>query len=124
MTHMLMKDQVEMSKAELGPVVMDFYATSLERGLAVRDQCDPARFIDVNHDSFVNDSMGVARQIYDHFELDLGEAAVQAMDQHIEANPKGQHGEHRYQLDDWGLTKEEVQTRFAPYIDRFRIDMG
>lgn len=124
MTHMLMQDQAPMSKQELGPIVMDFYATSLERGLAVRDQCDPARFIDVNHDSFVDDSMGVVGQIYQHFELDLDEAARSAMDAHIEANPKGQHGKHEYQLDDWGLTPEQIEARFAPYIDRFNIDMG
>lgn len=124
MTHMLMQEQVTMSKRELGPIVMNFYATSLERGLAVRDQCDPARFIDVNHDNFVDDSMGVVGQIYDHFELDLGEAASQAMEAHIEANPKGQHGKHQYQLDDWGLTPEEIEARFAPYIERFSIDMG
>ena len=124
MTHMLMQEQVTMSKQELGPIVMNFYATSLERGLAVRDQCDPARFIDVNHDNFVDDSMGVVGQIYDHFELDLGEAASQAMEAHIEANPKGQHGKHQYQLDDWGLTPEEIEARFAPYIERFSIDMG
>ena len=123
MTHMLMQDQVEMSKQELGPIVMDFYATSLERGLALRDQCDPARFIDVKHDSFVADSMGVVGQIYDHFDLELGDAARQAMNTHIAAHPKGQHGKHQYQLDDWGLTVEDVTTRFAPYIDRFDINM-
>lgn len=124
MTHMLMLDQVEMSKEELGPIVMDFYATSLERGLSVRDKCDPARFIDVNHDSFVDDSMGVVEQIYDHFSIELDATARQAMDAHTTANPKGQHGKHNYQLGDWGLTPEEVQARFAPYIDRFNIDMG
>ncbi len=124
MTHLLMEGQVEIDKATLGPIVMDFYATSLERGLEVRDRCDPARFIDVNHDDFVADNMGTARKIYDHFEMPVTDAARDAIQAHIDANPKGRHGKHEYKLDDWGLTVDDVTRRFAPYIERFGIDMG
>jgi hypothetical protein len=124
MTHMLMKDQVEMSKQELGPIVMNFYATSLERGLATRDQCDPARFIDVDHDAFVNDSMGTVERIYGHFELPIGSVASEALGAHIAANKKGRHGKHEYRLEDWGLSQQDVLARFAPYIERFGIEMG
>jgi len=123
MTHILFEGQVELSKQELGPIVMDFYATSLERGLAVRDKSDPARFIDVNHDDFVDNSMGVVKRIYKHFDLSIDGRANQAMKDHVEANPKGRHGKHEYHLDDWGMTSEEIITRFAPYIERFNIGM-
>lgn len=124
MTHIVMKGQVECSKEELGPVVMNFYATSLERGLEVRDRSDPARFIDVTHDDFVSDNLGTASRIYDHFDLDMTPEAKSAMEAHIADNPKGRHGKHEYKLDDWGLTNEAVIERFAPYIERFDIDMG
>jgi len=124
MTHLLMEGQVEISKDVLGPIVMDFYATSLERGLAVRDRCDPARFIDVNHDDFVADSLGTVEGIYHHFELPMTPAAREALEAHVAANPKGRHGKHEYQLEDWGLTKDDVSARFAPYVERFRIDIG
>lgn len=124
MTHLLMEDQVDMPKEVLGPIVMDFYATSLERGLAVRDQCDPARFTDVNHDDFVADSLGTVERIYKHFDLKMNPEATAALNAHIAANPKGRHGKHEYNLDDWGLTSGDVEARFAPYVDRFGIDMG
>ena len=124
MTHLLMEDQVDMPKEVLGPIVMDFYATSLERGLAVRDQSDPARFIDVNHDDFVGDSLGTVERIYEHFGLPVGDNAAVSLKAHIEANPKGQHGKHEYNLDDWGLTADDVAKRFEPYVERFGIDMG
>ncbi len=124
MTHLLMEGQVEMDKAVLGPIVMNFYATSLERGLAVRDKCDPARFIDVNHDDFVADSLGTVEKVYDHFDIPITAPAREALDAHIATNPKGRHGKHEYKLDDWGLTHEDVLERFAPYVDRFDIDMG
>ncbi len=124
MTHLLMGGQVEISKEVLGPIVMDFYASSLERGLALRDQRDSAHFIDVNHDDFVDDSLGVVEGIYDHFGLPIPPAAREALEAHVAANPKGRHGKHVYQLEDWGLSNEDVISRFAPYIERFGIDMS
>jgi hypothetical protein len=123
MTHALMSGTggVEMDKRELGPIVMDFYATSLERGLAARDRLDPARFVDVTHDQFVADSMAVVEKIYGHFDLPLGDEARAAVQAHIDANPKGKHGRHEYHLDEYGLGEDEVRGRFASYIDRFGI---
>jgi hypothetical protein len=123
MTHALMDGKIEFEKSALGPVVMDFYATSLERGLAARDRRDSSRFIDVTHDEFVERPMAVADKIYDHFGLPLGESARSAMEAHTRANPKGRHGAHEYSLDDWGLTKEQVRSRFAAYAERFGIEM-
>ena len=123
MTHILFEGQVELSKEELGPIVMDFYATSLERGLAVRNRSDPARFVDVKYDDFIDNSLGVVEEIYKYFDLSIDRTANQAMASHIQANPKGRYGRHEYHLDDWGMTNEEVTTRFASYIERFNIGM-
>ena len=61
--------------------------------------------------------------IYKHFGLSIDGPADQAMKEHIRANPKDRHGKHEYRLDDWGMTTEEVVSRFAPYIERFNIGM-
>ena len=122
MTHALMDGKIEFEKAALGPVVMDFYATSLERGLAARDRHDPAHFIDVTHDEFVERPIGVAEKIYGHFGLPFEAPVRSALKAHADANPKGRHGAHEYSLDDWGLTKERVRARFAPYAERFGVE--
>jgi hypothetical protein len=123
MTHIIMAPQMEIAKEELGPIVMDFYATSLERGLEARDRHQAARFIDVNHDDFVDDSMAVARKIYEHFELPLHDAARRRMEEHVAANPKGKHGKHEYSLDEFGLDRGDVLERFRGYVDRFGIEV-
>lgn len=123
MTHIIMAPQMEISKEELGPIVMDFYATSLERGLEARDRHQPARFIDVNHDDFVDDSMAVARRIYGHFELPLSDETQKRMEAHVAANPKGKHGKHEYSLDEFGLERGAVLERFQGYVERFRIEV-
>jgi hypothetical protein len=124
MTHAIPQGSLRLAKEELGPVVMDFYATSLERGLSARDRCDPARFVDVTHDDFVDDSLGVVRRIYAHFGLPLVPEAEAAMRGHVAANPRGKHGRHAYALEEWGLTAEQVRERFAPYMERFGIAHG
>jgi hypothetical protein len=121
MTWAITNGALEMEKHELGPLVFDFYATSLERGLAARDRSDPARFVDVAHDAFVEDPLGVARRIYAHFGLALPALARAAMQAHVDANPKGKHGRHAYALEEWGLSAEAVRERFRPYSERFGL---
>jgi hypothetical protein len=38
---------------------------------------------------------------------------------HARAHPKGEHGEHAYRLEDYGLTRDDVERRFADYCERF-----
>jgi hypothetical protein len=115
---------LDMPNETLGPIVLDFYATSLERGLAARDRCDPAHFVDVTHDDFVDDSLAVARRIYDHFGLVMGDEISNAIREHIAANPKGKHGTHDYALEEYGLDADTVRERFASYTERFGITTG
>ena len=121
MTAQLMAAREGLDLRELGPVVMDFYATSLERGLAAREKLDAGRFIDVRYQDFVDDPAGVASRIYHHFDLPLGEEASQALRAHVQANPQGKHGSHDYSLEQYGLTKELVRERFADYVERFAL---
>jgi hypothetical protein len=123
MTHALFGAKKQVDPAWLGPVVMDWYASSLERGLSVRDRCDPGRFVDVTHDEFVEDSMTAVERIYHWFDMPLPDAARSEMARHIAENPRGKHGAHRYDLETYGLTREMVVARFAPYIERFRIEL-
>jgi len=104
--------------------VMDFYATSLERGLAARDRCDSARFVDVDHDDFVADAMGIALRVYGDFDLAMSAQARAAIERHVAANPKGKHGRHEYSLEQYGLEPDAVLKRFEGYIERFGIDVG
>jgi hypothetical protein len=119
MTSMLMATLEDLDPTWLGPVVMDFYATSLERGLAVRESLDPARFTDVTHDQFVADALGVADRIYGHFGLPFPEETRAALRAHVDANPQGKHGKHSYDLSEFGLKEEAVRERFAAYAARF-----
>ena len=100
---------------------MDFYAASLERGLAARESAASDRFIDVDYRDFVADPMKVAERIHAHFGLDFSQQSRAALQAHATAHPQGQHGTHEYSLEQYGLTPEAVRDRFGDYIDRFDL---
>jgi len=119
MTAALMTTLEGLDKRWLGPAVMEFYARSLDRGLAARDRMDARRVVDVSHDEFVTDAVAVAKRIYAHFGLALTPAALAAFEAHAAANPRAKHGRHRYDLDEFGLSEARVRERFRAYRERF-----
>jgi hypothetical protein len=121
MTQMILKnymhggnaDQVDANK--YGPIVMEWYARSLERGLADRQRLPKQRFTDYEHDCLVSDSIGTAHRIYDHFGLPFGDSEQGALQAHMDAHPQNKHGKHQHRLDQFGMTEEQVRERFSFY---------
>jgi hypothetical protein len=78
-----------------------------------RTKYDPAQFVDVDYDDFVGDPVGTVRGIYRAFDLPwTSEVAsrVGAIDAESRQGPGRQT--HRYSLADYGLTEDEVLSRF------------
>jgi len=121
MTEALMSGRESFDASQLGPVVMEFYATSLDRGLAARAQQAEERFVDVDYRDFVAEPLASAHRIYEHFGLPLPQAAGDALAAHALDNPQGKHGRHEYSLEQYGLTPERVRERFASYIESYGL---
>lgn len=121
MIETLMKTRTDLEPSKLGPVVMDFYATSLERGLATRDRLDPACFVDVWHDELLDDPIGVVERIHERFDRPLGAEVRAAMEARMARHPRHRHGVHHYALEKYGLAPEMIQERFADYVERFGL---
>jgi len=121
MTDALMAVRRQRDPETLGPAVLEYYARSLERGLAARDALDPGRFLDVDYRRLVADPLGVTREVYAHFDLPLPASAEAALERHVLENPQGKHGRHEYSLEAYGLSAERVRERLAAYIERFDL---
>lgn len=120
MIHLLAADLVEATPEELGPLVLDHYAASMERALRHRDLLGSERFVDIDYDGIERDPLGEVAKAYAHADLDLA-PLLPAMEQHIADHPKGKHGTHEYDLATFGLTRDAVRERFADYVDRFGL---
>ena len=75
------------------------------------------QIIDIKFEDFVSDHMGVVRRIYDYFDIPLTSEATSRMQQFLDNNPKDKHGAHTYTLDDFGLSKSDIQSSFAHYTE-------
>lgn len=122
MIETLMKTRTDLEPTTLGPVVMDFHATALERGLAARDELESDRFVDLWHDDFVQDGLKAIARIYDHFGREISPATRAAMETRLRHDPRHAHGAHEYTLETYGLSAGDVRDRFAGYVERFGLE--
>jgi hypothetical protein len=113
-------DYSHLDSAEIGRAVMEWYAMSLEQGLAQRARLPEELFVDCSQREFVDQPMAVVEKVYRAFALPLSEESRVAMQAHIDANPKGKHGKHEYDLAEYGLTRELIEERFAFYTSDTR----
>ena len=120
MIHMIASDRVESPALEFGPKVLEHYATSLERGLAVRDRLNPDRFVDIDYHALVSNSLGEVERVYAHFAQPLDSVRA-AMESHVASHPKDKHGKHEYDLASFDLTRDGVRERFRDYVERFGL---
>ncbi|MFI5956054.1 sulfotransferase family protein [Cryptosporangium sp. NPDC051539] len=103
--------------AVVGRDQLDLWARGLDQFRADRARHDPAQFLDVEYQEFVTDPIGTASRVYEHFGIELTDAARAAMEAiHAESRTGDRKPAHRYTLDDFGLTAAEVDERFADYL--------
>ena len=114
---MYLGDTSHIDPGEMGRSVMEWYASSLETGLQQRAAFPPSLFFDCSQRELVESPMRLVEQLYSTLDLPLDASSRQAMQAHIDANPKGKHGRHHYDLASFGLTPEMIDTRFAFYTD-------
>ncbi len=112
---MYMGDYSHIDSGEMGRSVMEWYALSLEEGLAARKKLPPELFVDCSQQEFVERPMEMVERVYREFNLPLSNGAREAMQAHVDTNPKGKHGRHEYDLESYGLTREMIDNRFAFY---------
>ncbi|MDQ4007311.1 MAG: sulfotransferase [Actinomycetota bacterium] len=104
--------------AVVGRDQRDLLGRGLDLFAAQRAKHDPAQFVDVYYDDFVADPVGTAAGVYDAFGLDLSVQARATMEEmHRQSTSGARRPAHRYTLADFGLAEEEIDERFADYLE-------
>lgn len=103
----------------LGPAVAESLRMHLDSYADTARELDGSRVLDVSYRSLVSDPVGTARGIYHHFGLEMSEAMEQGMTRWLADNPANKHGIHRYDLEQFGLTRQDVERMFGPYQEQF-----
>lgn len=112
----LFGNSVELAK--VGPPMLELWAGEMRRGLEQRAELgnDP-RIVDVRYDDIVADPVAVIRRIYERRGRTVGPEAEKAFLRWEAGNPQHKFGRHSYALDACGLTVDQVETAFAPYLE-------
>jgi len=113
-------------KAEIGRDWMDMlniYTRTFEADRARLEPNFPGQFLDVHHDDFVADPWPAVEAIYRMRGTGLEGQGRAAMQTWLDAHPQGKHGKHQYRLEDYAITRGEVEALFTDYVERYGLSM-
>lgn len=109
--------------AAVGRYHADLYGRSLDRlvDLAERGALDRAGVHHTRYAAFMADPVATAGDVFDFLDWPLTSETEAAIREHLDANPRGAKGEHRYSFDDLGLDRDAERKRFARYQEHFAV---
>jgi hypothetical protein len=105
----------------IGESMVDIFDRMIERARAYKKRHGPDSIYDVQYTTLMRDPIGEIKKLYEHFDEPLTVEAQSRMTAYLANNPQGKHGRHKYSLEEYGLTKEQVREHFREYCREFGI---
>lgn len=94
---------------------------AVERSMQARRRIDPGAFLDVLYQDLVSDPLKQVRRVYDFIGMELEPTTEGAMKQWLRVNTQTKHGVHGYELADFGLDREALDSHFRAYRDLYGV---
>jgi Sulfotransferase family len=107
----------------MGRNAMEQMQYHVERPLRARDRIGDDRFFHMYYHEMMRDPLNVMRRIYDWAGDPLTADVEAGMQQWLAEHPQGLMGVNSYNLEQYGLTVEELAPMFAEYLDAFEIEL-
>ena len=67
----------------------------------------------------VKDPMAAMKDIYSHFGWDMTPETERSMQNHMEENRQHKLGQHKYSLEQYGITEQEVKDNLTDFLEYF-----
>lgn len=99
----------------------DILVACTERVDAFRDERPEVPIHDIRYLDLLADPIRTVRGLYASWGEELSSAAEQGMQQHLDDNPKGRFGSHRYDVADFGVSPDALRERFVSYLSRYDV---
>lgn len=106
----------------LGQWQLELWAGRLERGIEVRRNLPPERFVDIHFRDFVNDPFSAVERIYRQFGIEMVPEAERRLRAWKSENPRDKYGRHQYSAEEFGFQEEALRERFAAYMKHFGVE--
>jgi hypothetical protein len=119
----IVTDSVDPKK--VGPEQLDWWAKSLDHAMEVREKhADKAdQFMDLQFEEVIADPVAALSRAYEHFGIPWSDEGESRMRGFLADNPRGKHGSHRYELEDFGIELGQIRERFAGYCQAYDIPL-
>ena len=95
----------------------------VERPLRLRERIGDAQFYDLHYANLMRDPIGEMRAIYAWAGEELAPEVEMRMKEWLTARPQDRFGPRPYSLEQYGLTKKQLEPVFAEYLARFEIEL-
>ncbi|GAC1613027.1 MAG: sulfotransferase [Novosphingobium sp.] len=109
----------KIDRAALGLELMHLWHDGQVRSMAWRKANPDKKVLDLRFKDIVADPVAAVRAVYAHAGMDFTPRTEAAVAGWWAANPADKHGQHRYELADYGLTKYQVEAVYADYIAEY-----
>ena len=109
----------DVDAVELGQFLREFCAQLWSRNLTQREHLDGRQILDVRYEDIRDDIAPVLREIHARRGSTLDDDTVQTMLAWQDENPQHRFGKHTYNLEQYSLTREDIDATFGHYLDRF-----
>lgn len=104
--------------ARTGQEQLKIWASYFDRFLDERRELDKeSQIIDLTFDEFVSDQMLVVEKIYSRFGWELNPKTRTNMTNFLQQEQKDKHGKHDYSLEQFGITRSDIQSYYVNYVD-------
>ncbi len=103
-------------RAALGKELLHLWHDGQVRSMAYRKANPDVKVHDLRFRDIVGDPVAAVRGVYAFADMDFTPAAEAGLRGWLTANPADKHGQHRYELADYGMTREQVEQVYADYI--------
>ena len=110
----------KIDRDELGQELLHLWHDGQVASIAWRRANPDVKVLDLRFRDIISDPVEAVRQVYEHAGMDFNAQAAQAVSDWWAANPSDKHGQHKYELADYGLTREQVESVYSDYIDAYR----
>jgi hypothetical protein len=121
LTHLQMIFSDEVDPKRVASHWLDKIENMARRTLATRERVGDRGFIDVSYYDLIKDPLPAVARIYEAAGLELTTPAVGRMQASQKVNKQHKYGRHKYSLAEFGMTKEDVESRIAAYRARFDV---
>ena len=107
---------------ELGAEELERWWIAVQRAMEFRERVGDERFADVSFSDLQTDPVAALAGALERIGIPFGEASRTSVEKWARGHEPGSHGTHSYELSEFGLNRDQISERFAPYYAAFGVE--